>query len=434
MRGDDGGVLNALVLSRERAERVLRLGLDRLGRHEHREHLVDVGIVRAGLVLLTEPPIVRTLEQVLDSGARLPPGAVVTVLAPVIAALREAAVDGVLLAPGADAVGLTEEGRPVLLLSGSAAARSVEEVGAAVRDLLGRCRDRCPEWRGSPDAQDDLEELEALLYRSAAPRPLGALLRMEGPPDRRSADPGGPAGRSAEVPARHRRSHPFDGWQARLRGVVRRRRGPLIAGAVILLGALLASGVGPQRGAEAGTPASERTEMRPSDAQPVPERSRTTPTVTPSPTATPTASASPTSTPTTSASPTSTPTTSASPTSTPTASASPASTPDVRPPGPDVGAEEAATALLGAVRHCGSAEVVCIAGLTTADSPIRSDAASVEALVAAAPAVAAVHADVNGASAIVAIGADPGTTKASVLMIRTEAGWLLRDVFTDGGR
>ncbi|NQX14328.1 hypothetical protein [Rathayibacter sp. VKM Ac-2857] len=108
--------------------------------------------------------------------------------------------------------------------------------------------------------------------------------------------------------------------------------------------------------------------------------------------------------------------------------------PAVQPPPADLGAEAAAVALLAAVRDCGAASPSCSAALTTTDSPLRSEWAAVAVALRHETAVTAVHADVNGASAVVAIGPDPGTTTASVLMIRMEAVWLLRDVFTDGGR
>ncbi|WKK71357.1 hypothetical protein Q0F99_18345 [Rathayibacter oskolensis] len=38
-------------------------------------------------------------------------------------------------------------------------------------------------------------------------------------------------------------------------------------------------------------------------------------------------------------------------------------------------------------------------------------------------------ADENGGSALVSLDPEQGTTAASVLIIRTEAGWLIRDVF-----
>ena len=66
---------------------------------------------------------------------------------------------------------------------------------------------------------------------------------------------------------------------------------------------------------------------------------------------------------------------------------------------------------------------------------MRADWAEVVGVLGAGgTAVTAVLADVNGASAVVSVGPDAGTTTASVLMIRTEAVWLLRDVFTDAGR
>ncbi|NQX14329.1 hypothetical protein [Rathayibacter sp. VKM Ac-2857] len=251
VRDGAGRRSNAAVLSQERAEDALRSGLDRLGRHEHRQRLVDVGVHRDGLVLLSEPPVVRTLEEVLESGAALPPGVVVTLLAPIVGALRDCVAAGVLPVPGAEAIGLTEEGRPVLLLSEAAAGASESEVRAAVRGLLARCRQRCPAWRGSPEDDDDLEAIEALLYCTAAPLPLGASQRVaraaEGPECVREASPG-----------RHRRTHPLDGWRDRVLALVVRRRGPLAAALVVLIGALAMAAWGPERVSSAQPAAQER--------------------------------------------------------------------------------------------------------------------------------------------------------------------------------
>ncbi|NRG39401.1 hypothetical protein HRK28_00545 [Rathayibacter sp. VKM Ac-2835] len=398
----DGRRLNAALLSRERAEAALRSGLDRLGRHDHRQRLVDVGVHRDGLVLLTEPPVVTTLEEVLESDVALPPGVVVTLLAPIIGALRDCMAAGVLPAPGAEAIGLTEEGRPVLLLSEAAAAASEYEVRSAVRGLLARCRQRCPEWHGSPGEDDDLEAVEALLYRTAVPLPLGASPRVA-----RAAEG---LERAREVsPGRHRRTHPLDGWRDRAIAVVVRRRGPLAAALVILVGALAMTAWGPERVSGAQSAAQERPPVA-TPLTPAP--------LTPSPTATPSPAPAPTPSPA-----------AASP-----RTPSPESAPAVQPPPADLGAEAAAVALLAAVRDCRAASRACASALTTTDSPLRSEWAAVAVSLRHETAVTAVHADVNGASAVVAIGPDPGTTTASVLMIRTEAVWLLRDVFTDGGR
>ncbi|TCL82480.1 MULTISPECIES: hypothetical protein [unclassified Rathayibacter] len=406
----DGRFLNALLLSQERAEGALGSGIERLAPHEHRQRLVDVGVHADGAVLLTTPAVVSTLEQVLESGAVLPPGVVVTLLAPVVGALRDAAASGVHPLPGAEAIGVTEEGRPVLLLTEAPTGSTEADVVAAVIGLLGRCRRSCPAWRGSPRDDDDLAALEALLYRSAAPLPLRAVHRTETAADRERS-----SGVVESPPARHRRTHPLDGWRDRVRALVVGRRGPLVTAAVVLVGALVMTGLGPDRSTGAETAASTRTPAPSPVAptRPVPATAPATAGATPTPPVRATATQ-----------------------TRPPAPAPPrAAPPTVRPPSAELGAEEAATALLAAARHCGGSESACAEALTTPDSPIRADGGSAfAALRTPASAVIAVRVDVNGASAVVAVGPDPGTTTASVLMIRTEAAWLLRDVFTDGGR
>ncbi|ROQ06660.1 hypothetical protein EDF54_1628 [Rathayibacter sp. PhB93] len=426
VRDGDGRLLNALLLSQERAEGALGSGIERLAPHEHRQRLVDVGVHAHGAVLLTTPAVVSTLEQVLESGAVLPPGVVVTLLAPVVGALQDAAAAGVHPLPGAEAIGLTEEGRPVLLLTEASTGSTEADVVAAVIGLLGRCRRSCPAWRGSPRDDDDLAALEALLYRSAAPLPLRAAQRPE-----TAAGWERPTGVVESPPARHRRTHPLDGWRDRVRTSAVRRRGLLVTAAVVLVGALVMTGLGPDRSTGAETAASTRA---PAPA-PAPVPSTRTPA--PSPVA-PTRPVPATATATAPATAGGTPPPPVRAVATPTRAPAPAPSsagPTVRPPGAELGAEEAATALLAAARHCGGSDSACAEALTTPDSPIRVDGGSAfAALRTPASAVTAVRVDVNGASAVVAVGPDPGTTTASVLMIRTEAAWLLRDVFTDGGR
>lgn len=415
--GGDGRLLNALLLPPERAETALRSGLGLLGPHEHRQQLVDVGAHRDGVVLITGPAVVGTLESVLESGAELPPGVVVTVLAPIVAALRDCVGAGVHPVPAADAVGLTAEGRPVLLLSAAGRGAAEAEVCTAVRDLLGRCRRSCPEWRGSPSEADDLEALEALLYRSAVPLPLALASSAAGGGERTGV---GESSTRAHAPGprRHRRTHPLDGWRDRLLAVLRQRRGPLAAAVVVVAGALAMTTFGADRGTQA-----EPAAVAPRTAAPAV-------TTTAAPVAT--ASATPPRTPR--AFP-STATRSVAPsTAAPARPATSAAPPPPRPPAAGLPPEEAATALLASARDCGVA-AACAAALTTADSPMRADwAEAVGVLGAGGTAVTAVLADVNGASAVVSVGPDAGTTTASVLMIRTEAVWLLRDVFTDASR
>lgn len=403
VRGPGGVELSAMLLSAAEAEAVLGRGLERLPPHEHRERLVDAGVGPTGSVLLTTPPIMTTLDRVLDSGRVMPPGVVVTVLAPVVAALREAGKAGVLLVPDAEAVGFTAEGRPVLLVSRAGSAAHPVETEEAARVLLARCRQRCPEWPSRLQDAADLDAVEAVLYAAAAPLPLGELLSATPTPPRLPQDEEAaaaprvtrapdtrrrglplrllrrrePLAPSADpAPAKHRRAHPFDGWRRRLLLVARERRGPLTAAVVILVGAVVASTPG------AGGP----TETRGAAA---------TATSSPRPAIEVSSSA--------------------------------------RVPAADVEPEEAARRLLSALLECDGESARCVGAVTTPDSPLRqSGTPEPTDLLPDGAEVAAVATDVNGASALVSIEAG-GTTAASVLMIRTEAGWLIRDVLSGEG-
>ncbi|MWV58100.1 hypothetical protein [Rathayibacter sp. VKM Ac-2754] len=395
--GDDGRRFSALVRSRQAAEQALRGPLAILPRHEHRESLVDVGVVPGGLVLLMEPPVITTLGRILASHEPLSAGVVVTVLGPVIEAVRAAAGSGVDLVVGADTIGLTSDGAPVVLVADLT--DSKETPAEALRSLLARCAGACVDRLVVPEHGSELEALEAFLYRVAPPRPLGSLLLAEpataeslvsGPVPRRPwapgtvlrrarsaaavvhrrrAAPAEAASSTPESPGRHRRSHPLDGWQERLLGVARTHRGPLAAGVAIVLGAAVASAV------SAG-PATDR-------ASPVPV---TASSAVPSPIATP----------------------------------------------PDAGTspESAAEELVSAASACIGAGAPCLAALTTGDSPLRADDETEEALIPDGSEIRAVLADENGGSALVSLESSAGTTAASVLIIRTEAGWLIRDVFS----
>lgn len=403
VRGPGGVELSAVLLGATEAEEVLGRGLERLPPHEHRERLVDAGVAPTGSVLLTTPPIVTTLDRVLDSGRMMPPGVVVTVLAPVIAALREAGEAGVLLAPDPEAVGFTAEGRPVLLVSRARSAAHRVETEEAARVLLARCRQRCPEWPSRPEDAADLDDVEAVLYATAPPLPLGELLSAAPTPPVSSLDGDAAAAPRATrapdtrrralplrllrqrpllapsgdpAPAKHRRAHPFDGWRRRLLLVVRERRGPLTAAVVILVGAVVASTPGPGESTDAASAAGAAT----SSSRPTTEASSS-----------------------------------------------------ARIPAPDVEPEEAARRLLAALLECDGGSAHCLDAVTTPDSRLREAGAPEPSdLLPDGAEVAAVATDVNGASALVSIEAG-GTTAASVLMIRTEAGWLIRDVLSGEG-
>ncbi|SMH37830.1 hypothetical protein SAMN06295885_1417 [Rathayibacter oskolensis] len=404
VRTGTGQTASAVVLSRERAAAALRDGLARLPHHEHRETLVDVAVGREGPVLVTAPPVVTTLERVLDSGHPLSPGHLVTVLAPIADAIRDAAASGVDLAVDASQVGLTGDGAPVLLLSGGRSAAADESPASALRSLIVRCAEHCADPLVVLGEDVGLEELEAFLYRTAPPLPLGPLLRArprpvleptEAPPRRqassrlrmpraagergpatRPALPSAPSSEASAPPARHRRGHPLDGWQSRLVSLMKRHRGPLAAAAVILLGSVVASGVsaGPSADGPAPQPTRAGSSGPPSSASEVVER-----------------------------------------------------------PPPDSSPEAAARGLVESASNCTGGFDACAEALTTADSPLRTGGAErVQELLPAGAAIDAVLADENGASALVRLVSGDTTTAASVLIIRTEAGWFIRDVFADG--
>lgn len=398
--------LGALLLPRAEADAALQNGLAVLPPHDHRERLVDLAVDPRGVVLLTSPAVVSTLERLLASERSLAPGVVVTILAPVVDALRDASAHGVHLAPGAEAVGFSSDGRPVLLVSAAEPASGPFGSLVAARTLLARCRERCPDWPGGPEQDDDLEGLVARLYRAAEPLPLGDLLESEPVQavhrrpaeapgaDRRAAREraamrravrlllGRPIARRAQIArsetgssGRHRRPHPVDDWRTRVVTVARKRRGPVTAAAVILLGSVAAATVGGgQPGGSAPSP---------------PPR--------------------------------------------PSASSSPRASAVVDAPPPETAAEDAARSLVSAAVDCSPDASACVDGLTTGDSPLRQDDGDRFArLLPAEVAVTAIVVDVNGASALVTLDSAAGTTAASVLMIRTEAGWLIRDVFAEG--
>ncbi|MCM6763471.1 hypothetical protein NB037_13680 [Rathayibacter sp. ZW T2_19] len=406
VRAPDGTVLLARRCSRPRAAAALRSGLADLPPHDHRETLVDLADEDGdAVVLLTRPAVIDTLAGLVTRGRVLTAGAAVTVLAPIAAALRDAQEHGVLVAVDAGTVGLTAQGRPVLLLTGGEGATTAP--AEALRRLMLVVRPQSP-----PPPTAELAELEAHLYRSAVPAPLGDLLAPPivatapeeegaGPPvaataldcarrallaltRRRREAPRRPRSRTRDPaaaapdggPARHRRVHPLDGWRRRVLTVVSARRGPLLSAAVVVVGALVASLATQGGGQSARSAAADDrggASARPSTSSP----------------------------------------------------ASPA------PPGPDTPAGDAATALLRAAAACtATGGVSCLRSLTTDDSPLRSEGAS-DYVASLGLLDGAVLTDTHGATALVEVGLDGGTTAASVLIIRTEAGWLLREVFTE---
>ena len=391
VRAPDGDVLEARRCSAEQSASVLRSGLAALPPHGHRESLVDLAEDDGVVVLLTRPAVVETLARILERGHRLPPGAAVTVLAPIAGALRDARDHGVLLPVDAAAIGLTADGRPVLLLEEERPAPTPESDFRAV--LLAAAPGSAPPY----DA--DLAALEAHLYRSAAPAPLGALLTAPAlapadPVPQQTGRPGArapaaaiaerwrrrlrrrPTTAGAEATARHRRVHPLDGWRSRAVARASARRGPLLAAAAVVAGALVAALV-----------SGSGEEVRPA----------------PGPSVRATADIAP--------------------------SAGP-----IEPPSAELPAAEAAIALLGSFASCSAEEEpTCAAAVTAEDSPLRSPGAP-EFVAGLGTVDRAVVTDEQGASSLLAIDvrSEAGeTTAASVLIIRTEAGWLIREVFAE---
>lgn len=415
VRAPDGSLRNAVRLRAGEAEAVLRSPVVGLAPHRHRESLVEVVPTRRGRILVTSPPMVLTLEDFLAAEHRLQLGAVVTLLAPIVSAVRDAARAGVQLAPGPSDVGLSADGRPVLLLKvATVASRSA--VLVALRELLGRCGEHCPELAGALGGESvDLLDFEARLYRAAEPVGIGELIRgsrSESPTAmgawmwrgavRRGRKPGAAvlsrnSTASAAPLARHRRRHHLDDWRERLTVMLLQRRGPIAAAAVIVVGSVLAGALG------ALSPGNiERSGGAPSSPRSTTISAGTAPTAAANPASlSQLADAVP---------------------------SSPEEHSAVTIPPSSALAEEAARALVVAAAGCGSAS--CSDVLTTVDSPLRSD--SVPRLSELLPqeiTVEALFADVNGGSAIATLITGPGTTAASVLIIRTEAGWLIRDIY-----
>ncbi|QWL49100.1 hypothetical protein [Rathayibacter toxicus] len=378
-----GGVpATATRLRRTQAKTLLSGAVACLPPHEHRERILQVDAARRTCLLTTSPTVEITLEQILASDSELSVGALVTMLTPVLRAMHDAAATGVHLAPTASTIALTAQGRPVLLLETEAAA-TAEAALAAILRLSARCKERCPRW---PIAHaESLGQLEALLYRAAPPLPVAELIR---------ATIRGGGSREAGVAAstaRHRRSHPWDNWLDYVVRVTRRRRGPIITGVVIVLGAVVAS-------VPCTRPATGETTM----ASPAPGETANNNSHARDRSGAPSNTVAP---------------------------AESGSSPQARAPRPELSPEEAATALIAAAAGCNTS--ACSSRLTTADSPLR--AAGTIRLLADSAKSGTVLADTNGGSAVVVLKEVPGMTTASVLMIRTEAGWLIRDVYTGDG-
>ncbi|WP_146076161.1 hypothetical protein [Rathayibacter rathayi] len=366
--------LASRVLRRREAEELRRAPVAGLAEHRHRERIVRVEPWHGKRRVVTTPSVVVVLEQFLTVERRIGPGAAVTLLAPVVGAVRSAAAGGTWLAPTTDHIGLTEDGCPVVLLT-APAIDTPREARESLQRVLERVGTHCPELPVAALARHrDLLALEGMLYGLADPQGIGEEVRTL----RASAGTVVRPSASSLPTSRHRRVHPLDGWPDRARALAVQRRGPLAAALVIVLGAvltgLLAESPDRQRAAGASESASTSSGTpRPTSAPSLPPTpaAQTAPTV--------------------------------------------------------LEAEEAAELLLAAARAC--EDQSCARRLVTADSPLGSAGDGVKDRLPAHGEVSAVLADLNGASAVVHLTTPPGTAAASVLIIRTEAGWLIRDVY-----
>lgn len=378
---DDGAEFTARRLRRREAEVVRESPVARLPAHRHREALVRIVPSRGRRAVVATPSTVTTGEQLLTLERPLRLGAAITFLGPVIGAVRSAEALGVHLAPTAADIGLTSDGRPLLLLT-TPSVPSARETCAALRRLITQVGEHCAELPVTLlTEQGDLLALEGRLYGLADPEGIGDVRLRAGMITtlvRRQE-------RTLASAARHRRRHPLDGWRSRLQDVVVRRRGPLLAAAVIVLGAVVAGVLGTS---PSGRPDHPRAPIAAS-----PSRSAA-----PEPPAMPASSGGLPSLP--------------EPTGTVPVAAE---------------AEAAAHLLVEAALACSDAD--CRRALTTAESPLRTSAGALAERLPAQAGVGVILADVNGSSAVVDLETAPGMTAASVLIMRTEAGWLIRDVY-----
>lgn len=378
---DDGAEFTGRRLGWREAEMVRDSPVARLPAHRHREALVRIVPSRSRRAVVATPSTVGTGEQLLTSERPLRLGAAITLLGPVIGAVRSAEALGVHLAPTAADIGLTSDGRPLLLLT-TPSVRSTRETRAALRRLITQVGEHCAELPVTLlTEQGDLLALEGRLYGLADPEGIGDVRLRAGmitTPVRRQE-------RARASAARHRRRHPLDSWRSRLQDVVVRRRGPLLAAAIIVLGAVVAGVLGTS---PSGRPDHPRAPIAASPSRsPAPE-----------PPAMPTSSRGVPSSP----------------------------EPTGRVPMP-AEVEAAAHLLVEAALACSDAD--CRRALTTAESPLRTSAGALAERLPAQAGVGVILADVNGSSAVVDLETAPGMTAASVLIMRTEAGWLIRDVY-----
>ncbi|NQX27549.1 hypothetical protein HQQ81_09345 [Microbacteriaceae bacterium VKM Ac-2854] len=419
---DDGGEQNRLA-------RALA-ALDRL-EHPHVQRVVDVGDGQgASIVLVTSPAPVRSLAALLARRRRLAAGEVVTLLAPLCTALRHCHDRGVVHGSiAAMSVGLTEAGLPFLrgfesaiLIEGRRDRRAliVADVDAFA-ELAERCwpTDSGAAWRDA----GGLQGIERMLFELADPEPIRADDPVGAPerePDLRAVltERAAPtARRAAPTPVPSRRSHrgePDAGRIERVLRLVDRRRGPVVVGLSVAVAGAIALTTLPN--ASAGDAAPSAPTARPAAAA-SPAVSATAPASVPAPIA-------------------SVPAPSTAPNAPELAETSPSAAP--------IDAATAAAALVAALRACDDDE--CAATFLTEDSPLRDAGPEAWAALASADPAALTVSDENGDAAVIGFVPSPAdgsgvtdeagetgeTATASALMLRTEAGWLLRDVFDAG--
>lgn len=410
-RGATGEPVLIDVVAADDAEEQNRLArrlraVDRLD-HPHVQRVVDLGDAAGGsIVLVSAPAPERTLARVLARRRRFAAGEIVTLFVPLVSAVRHchdhAVAHGAL---NANSIGLTAEGSPFLRGFGAAVVtegrRDRRTLEAADVSALVGLVERCwPPLGSGGTPPSSLDELEAYLFTLAEPLALAEddPRPEENGPDVRSAFDLGPvqpkpaaaqsesARTAPRRPARPRGEHRSEGPEgmlSRLLPVLARRRGPL----VVAVSVVAAAGIALTALSGQGEVSSAAT-TAPPGAPPTSE-ARTP---------------------------------------------APASDPAIGPsPEPGSGDPvEAVRVLIVVLRGCaGAAEPDCADPFLTSDSPLRGRSASEWADFAEADPATARAGDRNGDAAIVTVGG-PETATASALVVRTEAGWLLRDLFGPG--
>ncbi|NQX10147.1 hypothetical protein HQQ80_00730 [Microbacteriaceae bacterium VKM Ac-2855] len=374
--------------------RALR-SLDRL-EHPHIQRIMDLGDSRSGsLVLATVPAPSRTMAGLLARRRALDPGEIVTLIAPLVSALRHCHEHGV--AHGAISavnVALTEEGLPFLrgfsqstLLLGRRDRRTLEHADLdALCTLARRCLGEDVPALQRPN---DLDDFERALFAIATPVPVredDAEPRRRNPDVRSAFDPAPIRAEPVDTAVRRRsrgrrgrraeRTEPE--WPVRVAAVLAKRRGPILVGVCVVIAGGIALAAVPSGVAAEGGSRSHPTASRPaSEAAAPPDSER--------------ASAAP---------------------HVPSTSDDPA---------------HAVLELRSALLACAGQEPDCVDALLTADSPQRGTGITEwgDVLSAAPDQIRVV--DRSGDAAVVAIG--PPEESSSIVMIHSEGSWLFRDRF-----